>query len=185
VTGPRRLATPLGFDRPDLERFGFVGFVPVATLREMRPMAAVIPNDAVGVYLAYRAATQPVSFRRANPAGTWAGDPTLPIAHLRARWVAGSRVVYIGKAARPSPSSRNSLRSRIRTYIRFGAGSNARHRGGYPTWQLADSDRLLIAWLVVDAPETAERVEGRLIGAHVRRYGALPFANSVAPFEDA
>ena len=120
-----------------------------------------------------------MSFRRQNPAGRWAGDPTLPLAELRRRWVPESHVVYIGSASRPTTVSSNSLRRRVSAYLRFGAGGNARHRGGYPTWQLGDADRLLIAWRVVRAPGNPVRFEHDLLNAHFGLFEALPFANSV------
>lgn len=170
---------PGDFSRANLERLGFVGFVPVKTLRAQRPCAVDLPKDAAGVYIAYRESDRPVSFLRASPAGQWRGDPTLPLAELRRRWVALSPIVYIGKADRPSPNSTNSLRTRVSAYLRFGAGSNARHSGGYPTWQLHDSADLLIAWCVVKRPRSPLRFERELLDAHVAHFGALPFANSI------
>jgi hypothetical protein len=167
------------FSRADLEMLGFTGFLRVKALRDQRPCAGAVPSDAVGVYVAYRDSDRPVSFLTASPAGQWRGDLTLPIADLRKRWVANSRIVYVGKADRPTPTSRNSLRKRVSAYLRYGAGSNARHSGGYPTWQLQDSERLLIAWCVVKAPTLASAFERQLLDAHVARFGALPFANSV------
>ncbi len=166
------------FTRVDLERLGFSGFVSVRELRRERPVAASVPRADIGVYVAYRESERPVSFVRVSPAGRWRGDPTRPLPVLRARWVPESPIVYIGRADRRNLESENSLRDRVKAYIRFGAGSNARHSGGYPTWQLADSDRLLIAWCVTRAPRALER---RLVVAHQARFGALPFANSVVP----
>ncbi len=170
---------PEDFSRADLERLGFVGFVGVKELRGQRPCAADLPADAAGVYLAYRESDRAVSFLRTSPAGRWRGDLSLSLADLRARWIADSRVVYIGKADRPTPASTNSLRTRVSAYLRFGAGSNARHAGGYPTWQLRDSADLLIAWRVVKRPGDALRLERDLLDAHVARFGALPFGNSM------
>jgi len=147
----------------------------------MRPVAGQVPSDAVGVYIAYRESNKPVSFLRVSPAGRWLGDPTLPLASLRARWVLGSPVVYIGKAGRPRPGSFNNLRKRVSAYVRFGAGSNARHFGGYPTWQLADAANLLVAWRIAKPPRTPSGLEGALVAAHIRRFEALPFANAVVP----
>lgn len=168
-----------GFSRADLERLGFVGFRTVEELRGTRPLAGAVPGDAVGVYVAYRESDGPVSFLRVSPAGQWRRDPSLPLANLRARWVTQSHVVYIGMAGRPRPTSGNSLRERVTAYVRFGAGSNARHSGGYPTWQLRDSAHLLIAWCVVGRPRDTPRLECLLLAAHRLRFGALPFANSV------
>jgi hypothetical protein len=180
VAGSRTL-DPGDFSRAALERLGFVGFVRVDDLRVSRPVAAPVPPDAIGVYLAFRDSDRPVSFLRSSPAGQWRGDLTLPLATLRSRWIPESRVVYIGKAERPTPRSENSLRKRVSAYIRFGAGSNARHSGGYPTWQLADSASLLIAWRVIEPPRSPSGYEGTLIDAHRQQFGAIPFANSLAP----
>ena len=179
-----RTVDPGDFSRAALERLGFEGFVRVDDLRAVRPVAAPVPRDAVGVYLTFRDSDRPVAFLRPTPAGRWRGDPTLPLATLRSLWIPESRVVYIGKAERPTPRSDNSLRKRVSAYIRFGAGSNARHSGGYPTWQLADSASLLIAWRVTEPPRTPSGYEGTLIDAHRQQFGAIPFANSLAPAID-
>ncbi len=165
------------FTREGLERLHFDGFVPIRDLRAIPTRQWLIPATEGGLYLAFRQATGPPGFRRTNQAGTWRGDPTLPLAELRRRWVQGSPVVYIGKADLTDRG--NSLRKRVSAYLRFGAGSNARHSGGYPTWQLVDSDRLLIAWRVVRPPKTPLGEERRLCAAHVDAFGALPFANSI------
>ena len=86
----------------------------------------------------------------------------------------GSPVIDIGKADL-TPST--TLRKRVSTFLRFGAGGNARHRGGYPTWQLADSEQLVIAWRVVEPPATPRAVEIELIADHRRLFGEPPFAN--------
>ena len=179
VAGSRTPTDPGDFGRADLERLGFVGFRSVKELRGLRPFAALLPNNAVGVYIAYRESDRPVSFFRDSPAGQWRGDLTLPLASLRGRWVPDSCVVYIGKAERPRPTSTNNLRKRVTAYLRYGAGSNARHSGGYPTWQLRDSADLLIAWCVIKRPRTPPRFERDLLDAHVARFKALPFANSI------
>ena len=175
----RTLPDPGDFSRADLERLGFVGFASVKELRGQHPYAVAVPKDAVGVYIAYRESDWSVSFRRVSPAGQGRGGLTLPLADLRRRWIPGSRVVYIGKAEQPTPTSKNSLRKRVSAYLRFGAGWNARHSGGYPTWQLRDSADLLIAWCVIKRPRSPLRLERDLLDAHVARFGALPFANSI------
>jgi hypothetical protein len=65
VAGSRRPVEAGDFSRADLERLGFVGFVPVRELLASRPIAAAIPNDAVGVYVAFRDSAKPVAFMRA------------------------------------------------------------------------------------------------------------------------
>ncbi len=179
MAGGRTPLDPGTFSRTDLERLGFVGFVRVKELRGQHPYAEAVPKDAAGVYVAYHANDRPPSFLRVNPCGQWRGDLTLPLADLRRCWIPGSRVVYVGKAERPTPTSTNSLRRRVSAYLRFGSGSNARHAGGYPTWQMRDSADLVIAWCVVKRPRSPARFERDLLDAHVACFGALPFANSI------
>src|SRR5262249_32888789 len=110
-----------------LKRAGFEGWVALAAC----PSAlSQIASTAGGVYVVYRTApSQPVYLQR-NPAGTFRGDPTVPVASLEANWVAGARVVYIGKA------NHGRLRQRLEELVDFGRGGKKRHWGGRLIWQL-------------------------------------------------
>lgn len=169
---------PASFSLVALKAYGFVGFLPVAALRGRRYRGAPRRGDdrrsLGGVYLAYRPSSALPQFLAVNPCGRWRGDLSKPVNVLRERWVPRSHVVYVGKAD-PTEAG-NSLHTRVRTYLRFGEGHNARHAGGYRTWQLADSQDLLVAWKVIEA-EPPLAVEARLLAAHAARYGRLPFAN--------
>jgi excinuclease UvrABC nuclease subunit len=90
---------------------------------------------------------------------------------LDANWLAGSHVLYIGKA------KSSQLRRRLRAYLRFGEGRGGRHWGGRLVWQLPDPWNLLVAWRV-EPERNALEVERELISAfRVAHDGRPPFAN--------
>lgn len=153
------------FDRGGLEREGFSGFVPVATLAGPRGLDQV-PRDP-GVYVLVRAGTEEPHFIDPGTGGWFKGtDPNVRKGVLAANWVAAAPVVYIGMAS--------SLRARVSQLIRFGQGRNVGHKGGRYLWQLADSGKLLLARQVHRAPAARE---SELLEAFVGEYGAFPFAN--------
>lgn len=154
------------FTRANLERAGFVGFERVGDLRASR--CGVVPTSS-GVYCVLRTGRGVPVFLPATTGGRFKGwDKTLPVELLVPRWIAGSSVVYIGKAT--------SLRSRLRQLVDYGGGKPVGHQGGYPLWQLPDSDSLLVAWLAEPAFTT---LENHLLDAFVAAYGGrLPYANS-------
>ena len=154
---------------------GFEGFQTIASLRES--VLAAVPETS-GIYLILRDAKKLPRFLFKSPAGTFKRrDPTLPISELRAAWLPASVVLYIGKAG--GLGTRATLRSRIRAYLRHGAGASAPHWGGRAIWQLADSSRLLVAWRF-EAGQSTRVTERALIGEFLREYHRRPFANRVA-----
>ena len=74
--------------------------------------------------------------------------------------------MYLGKAT--------SLRDRLHKLVRFGAAEPVSHWGGRYIWQVANSERFLIAWRPCDAPRTEEQA---LLQAFSANDGRLPFAN--------
>src|SRR5437879_5844302 len=95
------------FTRDLLEAEGFEGWVPFKDLpiREV-PIAG-------GVYVVCRTSTIEPSFRDVGTGGRFKGkDPNVPAEILRAKWVDGCQVLYIGKAT--------SLTQRLSQYRRFG-----------------------------------------------------------------
>ena len=112
----------------------------------------------------------PVTYAERSCGGWFKGeDPTVSREVLIANWVDDAEVVYIGKA--------DNIRRRLREFADFGAGKPVGHRGGRLIWQLANIDRLLVAW-----KETPGRVpfdvETALISQFRQAYGKPPFANS-------
>jgi hypothetical protein len=121
------------------------------------------------VYIILRPARQKVVFLAESPAGRFKG-PTTEVALLEAKWIAGSRVVYIGKA--------DVANRRLKQFARFGAGEPVGHWGGRYIWQLADADQLLVAWHPTTWDEPARDYERRLLAHFAKLHrGARPFAN--------
>jgi len=112
---------------------------------------------------------KPVNFAEQCCGGWFKGkNPTVTQDSLIANWVDDAEVVYIGKA--------DQLMRRLRQFADFGAGKPVGHWGGRLIWQLANIDRLLVAW-----KETPDRnpieVEADLISEFRQAYGKPPFAN--------
>ena len=144
---------------------GFTGFVPVSKLRST---ASLLP-DSGGVYIVVRDSDNSPEFLATGTGGFFKGkNPNAGLEELESNYVAGSKVVYIGKAT--------SLKKRVGQLLRFGAGSAVGHWGGRYLWQLADSDNLLIAWKTTSTTDPrAEEI--KMLEEFVSRHGKLPFAN--------
>lgn len=150
---------------------GFAGWIPFAELP-----SADVPRGP-GVYVIVRPSDAPPAFLAVSPAGHWKGrDPTLPVAELERRWVAGERIVYIGKA-NAGRRGRRGLRKRLDEYRRYGAGERVGHSGGRRIWQLADHGDLLVAWCET-ADDDAAPTESAMLAAFEAHHGCLPFANA-------
>lgn len=147
-----------------LEASGFEGWI---TFGGVAQRLDQLPSSG-GVYIVFRPVAAP-NFLPANPGGRFKGrDPSISAEALRANWVDGAEVVYIGKA--------DSLRRRLREFARFGEGSPIGHWGGRLIWQLEDSAELLVAWR--ETPGLVPRnVEAEMIDAFRAGFGKPPFAN--------
>lgn len=154
------------FSRAALTRDGFVGWL---TFDQLRAEKLAQVSSEGGVYVILRKSGGPPKFLKQNPGGWFKGeDPSLTRAKLKANWVDGAKVVYIGKA--------NALRRRLDDFARFGAGAPIGHWGGRLIWQLADPADLLVAWKPTP-DEDPRAVESRLIADFRSAYGKPPFAN--------
>jgi hypothetical protein len=136
-------------------------------------MLSTIPTAAAGVYVVRRARHDRPNWVVPSPVGeTWRGDPSVSLEALEANWVAGERIVYVGKA------KQRQLRNRLRAFLRFGEGRGGRHWGGRLIWQLADAWDLQVAWRIEDDRDALE-VEGELLRAfRMAHSDKPPFANN-------
>jgi len=158
---------PVSFGRTELEKAGFVGW---RTWDELRDDAAALPSGAA-TYVVYRSSSSKPVFLSANLGGHFKGkDPTVAVDVLKAKWVPGAHVVYIGKA--------NDAGRRLKQFARFGDGEPVGHWGGRYIWQLADSSELLVAWHAISWEELARDYEKRMLAHFYEAYdGMRPFAN--------
>ena len=104
---------------------GFKGFVRVEELMRNTNL----PEDEKGVYVVlYTIGTYPI-FLQVGTGGFFKDkDPNVSIEELKANWIDGEQVIYIGKAT--------SLRNRLSQYMKFGSGKKVGHKGGRYIWQL-------------------------------------------------
>lgn len=124
---------PDTWDRGGLEARGWGGFTPLATLDP-----SSVP-DVPGVYVVLRSdATEP-EFLPERPQAAARQAHSYTESDLRYRWVPDASVLNIGRAG-------TSLRKRLRQYRKFGKGTGLIHNGGRSIWQLADAERLTVAW---------------------------------------
>src|SRR4051794_18781748 len=102
-------ALPAPFERSELAAAGFTGW---RTWAELRSNELTGVAEAPVAYIVYRSGTDAPAFLARSPAGHFKGrDPTVATEALRASWVEGSHVVYIGKA--------DIARRRLKQYARF------------------------------------------------------------------
>jgi len=155
-----------------LEAGGFEGFLPQGALHAEGCLS--IPNEC-GVYAMIRESLVPGEFMPRSTAPEYRGmKPHLPIDDLKARWVPGAQLLYLGCAF--GTGVRSLLRQRVKRYLRFGHGKVVGHWGGRLVWQLRDHAKLLVAWK--STGDTDPRaLTADLLDRFVARYGELPFAN--------
>jgi hypothetical protein len=160
------VAAPASFTRGGLTDFGFHGFLPV---RDLEARAAEIPA-VPGVYAYLRNSINPPVFLERSPAGWFKGlDPTIGIEELRARWLPGCPVVYVGESG--------NLLKRLRDRARFAAGRAVGARGGRALWQLHDAQDLVVAWRTAKKGQSTKELERSLLDAFRLQWHQAPFAN--------
>ena len=75
------------------------------------------------------------------------------------------------------------MKTRLRQYRQFGMGVGLNHKGGRSIWQLADGDRLMVAWrqfpVTYDGLTTREAESGLIAAFQEAHAGMKPFANRV------
>jgi hypothetical protein len=151
---------------------GFSGFKKIRRLRFSD--FSIVPDDP-GIYLVVCNRSYRKKFLEKSLGGHFKKrDPTVPTCRLEASWVRGTAVLYIGQAG--GGKSNETLRKRLKSYIRFGSGEPTAHWGGRLIWQLSDCDVLLVCWKRVLSSDPLE-VEARLIREFKAVYSTRPFAN--------
>lgn len=154
----------MDFSHAGLAAAGYQGFVAIA---EPRKMGISDVPQSHGTYCVLLPAGMQTRFLARNPGGRFKGrDPTLSQAELQAEWVEGAPVLYIGGSS--------NLRRRVRQFLAFGAGRPVGHWGGRLIWQIAEAERLLLAWA---ASAEQQGTEDRLLADFETAFGRLPFAN--------
>lgn len=156
-----------------LHSYGFVGFQSVGKLRQSGLIA--VPN-APGVYAILRPGSQsPPNFLERSTGGLFkGGNPSVSISKFQEKWVPDAGILYVGKAG--GPKQRSTLRSKILTYLEFGAGKSVAHLGGRYIWQLADADDLLVCWRIVESDDS-RNFKREMISFLKERYNRLSCAN--------
>ena len=160
------------FDRKGLKLEGFSGFRPIDALDAMR-----IPQGT-GLFAVLAPEGFQPRFLKTSTAGVFKKkDPSLPKAALAAEWVDSAAVLYLGKAG-PGSKGNRGLRRQIQEFLDFGQGKPPGHWDGRLIWQLADAEKLVIAWKELPA-EQLTKAEADCHAAFIEGYGQLPFANLV------
>lgn len=159
-------------NRQSLKEDGFAGFRKLGDLDSNR-----IPQKP-GIF----AVLQPEGFRPQFLARSTAGvfkkkDPTLNPEALKAEWVDGADVLYVGKAG-PGSKGNRGLRRQIQEFVDFGQGKPPGHWDGRLIWQLAAAGSLIVAWKELPV-EQLNAAEADHHAAFVEEFGRLPFANLV------
>ena len=148
----------------------FSGGIPFGDLKSQMTEIPQLP----GVYAVVTNSPKSPCFLEIGSGGHFKGvDPNVTVAELRANWVDGAEILYLGKAG--GHGLKATLRSRLRQYEAFGRGIAIGHRGGRYIWQLVGSKDLLVWWHATEVG--AFILEGNLIAEFKRTYGVRPFAN--------
>ena len=145
----------------------FKGF---KTIRELEESCSEVPSSN-GVYLVLRRNNQQPIFSISSLGGYVKvpnDSPCYSLSYLQEQYVNGTCILYIGKST--------NMRSRLRSYMRFGQGKRASHGGGRAIWQMTDVDDFVICW--AETLENSRMVEWRMIQAFkLSHEGKRPFAN--------
>lgn len=170
-------AEPVAASRPWdaalLRETGFRGFHSVSHLQRTRCLDVPVER---GVYAIVRDTEMPPEFMEESVGGRCRHqDPTVPVDELKAKWVEGAQVIYLGRAR--GPGVRNLLQQRVKRCIRFGQGKVVAHWGGRYVWQLRDHVALRVAWRPAAEDEDPATTEASLLEGFIARHGRLPFAN--------
>ncbi|MGD9487151.1 MAG: hypothetical protein AB7W47_03975 [Calditrichaceae bacterium] len=154
----------------DIKAEGFTGFEKIGAL--MSNECVNVPN-VKGIYLVL--INEKPNFLEKNTGGHFKRkNPTVPISILESNWVDNAIVIYIGKAG--GGTSKATLKSRLKQYMKFGSGQPVGHWGGRLIWQLSDNKEFTICWKATPNDNPRE-LEKDLIAEFENNYSKKPFAN--------
>lgn len=158
------------------EYFQAQGFEGFKTMGELMDGARTQIPARKGVYVVLRESESAPHFLPEGTGGFFKGkNPNVSIAELKANWVEGTPVVYIGKAGGSGSSA--TLQKRLGQYLRFGQGASIGHWGGRYIWQLSDSRDFVVCWKALTSDDPRE-VEYQMIADFKAIHeGKRPFAN--------
>jgi hypothetical protein len=151
--------------------YGFSGFVPIGELMDKH--CEQVPLNP-GIYIVSVPKGFAPKFLPNSPVAAYKRNLSVPAQRLEENWVEGTTVIYIGKAG--DGHGKATLRSRLKQYMRFGAGKSAPHRGGRYIWQLEGVRACPLAWRPLPEADPGE-AEKFLIKRFAGQYGRYPFAN--------
>lgn len=131
-----------------------------------------------GVYVVvYNSANSPTFLSKGSGGFFKKKDSNVLIERLKQKWIefksGDDNIVYIGKAG--GGETKETLKRRVKAYIRFGSGKSTPHRGGRYIWQIASPDSLKIYWREVNDPIIEEKK--MLLEFRDKHSNRLPFAN--------
>jgi hypothetical protein len=150
--------------------YGFSGFVPIGELMD-KHCEQVPPSP--GIYIVSVPKGFAPKFLPNSPVLTYKRNLSAPARRIEENWVEGTTVIYIGETG--SDRSEATLQSRLKKYMRFGAGK-PQHRGGRYIWQLEGVRACPLAWRPLPEADPRE-AEKFLIKRFAEQYGRYPFAN--------
>jgi hypothetical protein len=149
------------------------------TIKNLRLFDFNAIPEVAGVYVVVCIKNKMPIFRDYGTAPKiWHGrEVNVSVDELKSKWVnfkqGEKKILYIGKAG--GVGQRATLRSRIRSYVRFGGGNKSSHYGGRYIWQISDSDDLEIYWKQDEDPRGAEI---KMLNSFKENHeNKLPFAN--------
>ena len=142
------------------------GLPPDAWLSSCGVYAVVVPRDYDFRVLAFATVAE-------------AQNVVVPLSadRLRAKWVPGTRVVFIGIAGNTNP---RTLRQQLKDMINHAAGDTTDrgpHRKGEALWQLDGYESFIVMATTTAQPPAPRELEESLLERFQRRHGTLPFGN--------
>lgn len=169
------------FTRRLIQRFNLQEHIKVSDYRNNPDIIKQIPNKS-GIYFIFNSyAFSQDDFLETGTGGFFKGkNPNVSKDILQSKWVGDARILYIGKAGGVSVnghSSRQTLRTRVKSLLDYGNHRPVAHWGGRYIWQCSDSDNFEIYWYSTTEVENATELERELITEFTNYYNKLPFAN--------